>query len=194
MMPFSPKPPMPSWTRPCGLSESHEIMLAGLRFRPSLSGALFAPDHGALLVADLHLEQGAALARRGVAVPPYDTGLTLAALEAVIAETAPRILYFLGDSFHDDTVGHSLLDDVAFLRIRTIDGPQRRLSGSAATMIPRRKTRRWPGRHAAQARILVLSRFATSPRAIPQRRKSPDTCIRGLASCSAATWSGANVS
>jgi DNA ligase-associated metallophosphoesterase len=132
------------------LSESHEIMLAGLRFRPSLSGALFAPDHGALLVADLHLEQGAALARRGVAVPPYDTGLTLAALEAVIAETAPRILYFLGDSFHD-TVGHSLLDDVAFLRIRTIAEATETVWISGNHDPAPKDT--LPGRHAAQARI-----------------------------------------
>ena len=132
------------------MSESHEIMLAGLRFRPSLSGALFAPDHGALLVADLHLEQGAALARRGVAVPPYDTGLTLAALEAVIAETAPRILYFLGDSFHD-TVGHSLLDDVAFLRIRTIAEATETVWISGNHDPAPKDT--LPGRHAAQARI-----------------------------------------
>ncbi len=150
MMPFSPKPPMPSWTRPCGLSESHEITLAGLRFRPSLSGALFAPDAGALLVADLHLEQGAALARRGVAVPPYDTGLTLAALAAVIAETVPKTLYFLGDSFHD-AAGHTLLDETLLLRLRTITERIETvwISGNHD---PAPKDN-LPGRHVTQARI-----------------------------------------
>ncbi len=150
MMPFSPKPPMPSWTRPCGLSESHEISLAGLSFRPSLSGALFAPEQGALLVADLHLEQGAALARRGVAVPPYDTGLTLAALEAVIAETLPRTLYFLGDSFHD-AAGHTLLDEALLLRLRTIT-EQIETVWISGNHDPAPKDT-LPGRHVAQARI-----------------------------------------
>jgi DNA ligase-associated metallophosphoesterase len=150
MMPFSPKPPMPSWTRPCGLSKSHEITLAGLRFRPSLSGALFAPDLGALLVADLHLEQGAALARRGIAVPPYDTGLTLSALEAVIAETVPKTLYFLGDSFHDAT-GHSLLDEATIIRIRRMAQAMQTvwISGNHD---PGPKDN-LPGQHVAEARI-----------------------------------------
>lgn len=119
MMPFSPKPPSNSWMRPSGLSKGHDILLAGLRFRPDLSGALFAPEFGALLVADLHLEQGAALARRGIAVPPYDTNLTLAALEAAIAETQARTLYLLGDSFHD-AKGHTLLGNEAAQRLAAL--------------------------------------------------------------------------
>lgn len=119
MMPFSPKPPSNSSMRPRGLSKSHEILLAGMRFRPDLSGALYAPELSALLVADLHLEQGAALARRGVAIPPFDTAVTLAALAAVMAETRPRTVYFLGDSFHDD-VGHSLLDGEMRTRLGAI--------------------------------------------------------------------------
>ncbi len=119
-MPFSPKPPLTaSLMRPCGLSKSHDIMLAGIRFVPDLSGALFAPDHKALLVADLHLEQGAALARRGIAIPPYDTGVTLATLEQVIAATLPQRLFLLGDSFHDD-VGHSQIDEDHIIRVRKL--------------------------------------------------------------------------
>ncbi len=69
-MPFSPKLPMHSTKRPHGLSKGHTIKLAGISFIPDLSGALYAPELKALLVADLHLEQVAALARRGIAVPP----------------------------------------------------------------------------------------------------------------------------
>ena len=119
MMPFSPKPPSNSWMRPSGLSKVHDISLAGLSFRPDLSGALFAPAFGALLVADLHLEQGAALARRGISVPPYDTSLTLSALEAVIADTGAKTLYLLGDSFHD-AKGHALLGDEASARLTAL--------------------------------------------------------------------------
>lgn len=116
MMPFSPKLPSNSWMRPSGLSKLNPISLAGLRFLPHLSGALYAPDLAALLVADLHLEQGAALARRGIAVPPFDTGLTLTALEMVVAETNPRSIYLLGDSFHD-AKGHSFLDASVVTRL-----------------------------------------------------------------------------
>lgn len=122
MMPFSPKLPSNSWMRPNGLSKQHDISLAGLRFQPHLSGALYAPDLAALLVADLHLEQGAALARRGNAVPPFDTGLTLAALEAVLAETKPRSIYLLGDSFHDAD-SHSFLDEATLARLARLLSP-----------------------------------------------------------------------
>jgi len=105
--------------RPPGLSRRHAIKLAGSNFFPHLSGALYAPDLQALLVADLHLEQGAALARRGIAVPPYDTTATLAALEQVIAETTPNLLYLLGDSFHD-AQGHALLDVDVVRRLRRL--------------------------------------------------------------------------
>jgi DNA ligase-associated metallophosphoesterase len=100
-MPFSPKPRSNSSTRPCGLSRSQRISISGLDFIPDLSGALFAPEFRALLVADLHLEKGSSLARRGVHLPPYDTRESLRQLGAVIAATRPETLVFLGDSFHD---------------------------------------------------------------------------------------------
>ena len=100
-MPFSPKPRTPSSTRPCGLSRSQRISLGGMDFIPDLSGALYAVDFGALLVADLHLEKGTSLARRGVHLPPYDTRQSLRQLQAVLREVKPRRLIFLGDSFHD---------------------------------------------------------------------------------------------
>jgi DNA ligase-associated metallophosphoesterase len=106
MMPFSPKPLTSSLTKPCpsgasGLSRHHKITLSGISFLPHHSGALFAPDHHTLLIADLHLEQGASLARRGIHVPPFDTATTISLLEQVISETKPWRLVLLGDSFHD---------------------------------------------------------------------------------------------
>jgi hypothetical protein len=68
---------------------------------PDLSGGLFVPDFRSLLIADLHLEKGSSLARRGVHVPPYDTLDTLLQLEAALAAVRPERLIFLGDSFHD---------------------------------------------------------------------------------------------
>ena len=100
-MPFSPKPRTTSSTRPCGLSRSQRISLAGMDFIPDLSGALYAPEFRALLAADLHLEKGTSLARRGVHLPPYDTRESLTQLQAAIAEAQPERLIFLGDSFHD---------------------------------------------------------------------------------------------
>lgn len=101
MMPFSPKPRTTSSARPCGLSRTHRISLGGLDFIPDLSGALYAPDFATLLVADLHLEKGTSLARRGVHLPPYDSRESLEQLRRVIAAAKPQRLIFLGDSFHD---------------------------------------------------------------------------------------------
>ena len=83
------------------MSRSHRITLSGLDVIPDLSGALFVPEFEALLVADLHLEKGTSLARRGVHLPPYDTLESLLQLRAAVENTQPRRLIFLGDSFHD---------------------------------------------------------------------------------------------
>lgn len=64
-------------------------------------GALYLPDSRTLVVSDLHLEKGAAFARRGMMLPPYDTALTLQLLELVIARYGPARVISLGDSFHD---------------------------------------------------------------------------------------------
>jgi hypothetical protein len=66
-----------------------------------LSGAIYWPDEGTLVVADLHLEKGSSFAARGMLLPPYDTAATLALLGRVIARYAPRRVIALGDSFHD---------------------------------------------------------------------------------------------
>jgi uncharacterized protein len=92
------------------LSRQHVITLGGHRLIPDLSGALYMPDDETLLVADLHLEQGTSLARRGIHVPPYDTLLTLQQLEQVLQISKARQLILLGDSFHD-AVAHGEIDD-----------------------------------------------------------------------------------
>lgn len=78
------------------------VAIAGEAALADPRGALVLPDHGLLVVSDLHLEKGSAAARRGRMLPPYDTGATLDLLAAVIAAHRPRIVVSLGDSFHDD--------------------------------------------------------------------------------------------
>jgi DNA ligase-associated metallophosphoesterase len=70
-----------------------------LRLDPA--GAMFLPEHGLLCVSDLHLEKGAAFARRGQLLPPWDTLATLRILERVIARHNPKVVVSLGDNFHD---------------------------------------------------------------------------------------------
>lgn len=65
------------------------------------SGALWWPARSTLVVADLHLEKGAAFARRGSMLPPYDTHATLDRVEALVARFAPETVVSLGDGFHD---------------------------------------------------------------------------------------------
>lgn len=119
MIPFSPKPQMNSTERPHGLSKKHIISLGGLEFVPDMSGALFLPEERLLLAADLHLEQGASLARRGLHLPPYDTTVTLTMLERVITATAANRLVLLGDSFHDAVAHNAVLPQDAE-RLKTI--------------------------------------------------------------------------
>lgn len=83
------------------MSRTARISLGGLDLIPDLSGALYVPDFRTLLVADLHLEKGSSLARRGVHLPPYDTLETLLQLEFALAAAKPERLVLLGDSFHD---------------------------------------------------------------------------------------------
>ena len=81
------------------------------------AGAIYLPDHGLLCVSDLHLEKGAAYARRGQFLPPWDTFATLRILEAVIARHDPRIVVTLGDNFHDRR-GSAEMPDGARMMIR----------------------------------------------------------------------------
>ena len=79
----------------------HDMEIGGTRAVLDPDGALYLPDLGLLCVSDLHLEKGAAFARRGQMLPPWDTVATLRILQAVIARHNPRIVVSLGDNFHD---------------------------------------------------------------------------------------------
>ena len=79
----------------------HALGICGEELLADLSGALYWPREGALVVADLHLEKGSSFAARGTLLPPYDTAATLAVLARVVARYAPRLVIALGDSFHD---------------------------------------------------------------------------------------------
>lgn len=74
---------------------------AGQLLVPQECGALFWPAHGALLVADLHLEKASFYATHGQFLPPYDSIDTLACLIDAVEATGATRLWCLGDSFHD---------------------------------------------------------------------------------------------
>ena len=82
---------------------SCESELAGRAILFDPAGAMILPEHGLLCISDLHLEKGAAFARRGQLLPPWDTLATLRILESVIARHNPKIVVSLGDNFHDRT-------------------------------------------------------------------------------------------
>ncbi|MCX8996001.1 ligase-associated DNA damage response endonuclease PdeM [Rhizobiaceae bacterium BDR2-2] len=84
------------------------ITVAGTRAVCEPTGALWLPEFRLLVVSDLHLEKGAAFARRRQFLPPYDTAATLALLEQAVARRDPDIVVSLGDSFHD-RIGSSQL-------------------------------------------------------------------------------------
>ena len=76
------------------------MRFAGNNFEPLPSGGLYWHAQQTLLVADLHFEKMASFARRGQMLPPYDTGLTLARLEADLRRTGAKRMVSLGDTFH----------------------------------------------------------------------------------------------
>jgi hypothetical protein len=84
------------------------VRVAGIPLAADCAGALYWPEEGLLVVADLHLEKGSSFARRGQLLPPYDTTETLARLARLIAHYAPRVVITLGDNFHDGG-GHARL-------------------------------------------------------------------------------------
>ncbi len=64
--------------------------------------ALYWPDRGALIVADLHLEKASWFAARGQMLPPYDSLATLERMAALIERVGAREIWCLGDNFHDE--------------------------------------------------------------------------------------------
>lgn len=97
-----------------------QLRLAGHAFTPIAAGALYWEAEGTLIVADLHLEKGAAFAARGMLLPPYDTRTTLYRLASLVLNLAPRRVIALGDSFHRsrlaETLSPSDRDDLAALQ------------------------------------------------------------------------------
>mgnify|MGYP001286519268 CR=1 FL=1 len=82
-------------------SGAEEIVVHGVSAVCDPLGGLYLPELGMLVVSDLHLEKGAAFARRGMMLPPYDTIATLNILSAVITRYDPKVVVSLGDNFHD---------------------------------------------------------------------------------------------
>ncbi|MEQ8481866.1 MAG: ligase-associated DNA damage response endonuclease PdeM [Hoeflea sp.] len=88
-----------------------EIEVNGTAAICDCAGVLLLPDSRILVVSDLHLEKGAAFARRGMMLPPYDTAATLARLSQMVGRYDPRMVISLGDSFHDRAGSQFLPDD-----------------------------------------------------------------------------------
>lgn len=105
--------------RPLPDTDIAVLRFAGHIFEPLPSGALFWRARQTLLVADLHFEKMASFARRGQMLPPYDTGMTLARLDADLRRTGALRLVSLGDSFHRADAS-SLLTNSDRMRLDTI--------------------------------------------------------------------------
>jgi hypothetical protein len=143
---------------------------------------LFLPDSGALVVSDLHLEKGAAFARRGMMLPPYDTAATLKRLERGIIAYNPRMVISLGDSFHDRIGSHFLPDGYRDALKACSAGA----TGSGSKAITTRSSR-W-GLRAPGCRNCIWKAWCsgTSRNRVQQMEKSQGTCIPRRALCGAA--------
>lgn len=86
---------------------------AGHQFVAFADRALFWPRHGALIVADLHLEKASWYAAHGQPLPPYDSHDTLDRLARLAAETGARAIWCLGDSFHDRGAASRIVPAIA---------------------------------------------------------------------------------
>lgn len=95
------------------------VTFAGERVMLDPSGVAVFAARRLLVVADLHLEKGSALAARGAVLPPYDSRATLERLWRVVRLWRPARLVALGDSFHDRG-GHARLDADARARLGAI--------------------------------------------------------------------------
>src|SRR5437763_5145834 len=93
--------PSPATSISAAAAAQGRVMMCGVTLAADCLGALYWPEEGLLVVADLHLEKGSSFAARGVLLPPYDTAETLARLAGVMVHYAPRAVIALGDSFHD---------------------------------------------------------------------------------------------
>src|SRR3546814_9025569 len=83
------------------MSAAPTFTFAGQQFEMLADRALFWPRHGALIVADLHLEKASWYAALGQPLPPYDSHDTLDRLAALADQNGARAIWCLGDGFHD---------------------------------------------------------------------------------------------
>lgn len=90
-------------------------------FVPAGEAALFWPAHGALIVADLHLEKASWFAKVGQMLPPYDSIATLHELAALARKHDARAVWCLGDNFHD-SAGEARLEPEAAELLRELTG------------------------------------------------------------------------
>lgn len=101
------------------------IPLAGERLVPLPSGALWWPDGRLLAVSDLHLGRSERTARQGGGLlPPYETQDTLDRLARALAETRPRVIVSLGDSF-DDMDAAGAVEDTVVERLSSLAAGRR---------------------------------------------------------------------
>jgi uncharacterized protein len=84
------------------IAMSASLHFAGAEFVVADEAALYWPKHGALLVADLHLEKASSYAAGGQMLPPYDSRATLEELAGLVVRFDARAVWCLGDNFHDD--------------------------------------------------------------------------------------------
>lgn len=77
------------------------IAVAGTQVACDMMGCAWLEASRTLVVSDMHLETGAAFARRGMLLPPYDTAATLDLLQSVLQHYRPSSVISLGDGFHD---------------------------------------------------------------------------------------------
>ncbi|MBA3939718.1 MAG: phosphoesterase [Sphingopyxis sp.] len=95
------------------MASAPALDFAGHHFLALADRALFWPRHGALIVADLHLEKGSWYAAHGQPLPPYDSHDTLDRLARLAAQTGARAIWCLGDSFHDRDAASRIVPAVA---------------------------------------------------------------------------------
>ncbi|MCR9071706.1 MAG: ligase-associated DNA damage response endonuclease PdeM [Alphaproteobacteria bacterium] len=83
------------------MSTSISLVVNGADLLADAGGVLFWPARQTLIVADLHLEKGSSLARKGTLLPPFDTRATIDRLRAAVETYMPERVICVGDSFHD---------------------------------------------------------------------------------------------
>lgn len=77
-----------------------QLEFGGERLQLLAQRAAYLPDHGLLLVADLHLGKAVSFRRQGVPVPRGTTSESLARLTEAVDSTGARGIVFLGDLLH----------------------------------------------------------------------------------------------